>query len=175
MFFQLDRFLLTFYEFIKLGNISFEFGDERDAEIRIAFIPGGSWSYIGTDSLRISSEDATMNLSWVDQGIVLHELGHALGLGHEHQPPDGGIQWNREVVIQDLIGPPTFWTRRQIEHNVLKKYDVGQTNGVEFDPKSIMLYRVPPTWTLDGFHTEFNTALSAGDKGFIASGLAYPE
>ena len=25
---------------------------------------------------------------------VLHETGHALGLGHEHQNPNGNIEWN---------------------------------------------------------------------------------
>ncbi len=37
------------------ANIRFVFGDDPQAEIRIAFTPGaGSWSYLGTDALGIS-------------------------------------------------------------------------------------------------------------------------
>lgn len=72
--------------------------------IRIAFSKTGSWSLIGKQALGsdIKSTEPTMNLdfesdpetyvdehdpAWLesnDRLIVLHEFGHALGLGHEH-------------------------------------------------------------------------------------------
>ena len=77
-------------------------------------------------------------------------------------------------ITQELIEPPTFWTGKQIEKLVLKKYGQDLINGTEFDPDSIMRFRIPQTWTLDGFHTEFNTTLSEGDKAFIGGELGYP-
>ena len=39
-----------------------------------------------------------MNLGEVTKRSVLHETGHALGFGHEHQHPQGNIQWNSKAV-----------------------------------------------------------------------------
>ena len=67
------------------ANLSFEFGDWADAEIRISFDPNdGAWSYVGTDCRGIPSNEATMNLGFMDGGTTAHEFGHAIGLAHEH-------------------------------------------------------------------------------------------
>lgn len=157
------------------ANLNFEFNNSPHAEIRIAFDPtDGAWSYIGTDAREIPLSAPTMNLGFTDGGTPAHEFGHAIGLQHEHQNPQGGIQWNEDVVIQALSGPPNNWTRDQIEHNVLKKYSVDQIRGTEFDPDSIMLYFFPAEWTLNGIATKNNEILSMMDKDFIASAVAYP-
>jgi hypothetical protein len=113
-----------------------------------------------------------MNLGWQDEAVILHEFGHALGLAHEHQNPQGGIEWNEAIVIQDLGGAPNFWDPETVRHNVLEKYSIDQINGTAFDPKSVMLYAFPGTWTVSGEGTSANTKLSDVDKGFIAG--AYP-
>ena len=93
------------------ANLNFHFNDAADAQIRISFDPSdGAWSYVGTDCLNIPKNQATMNLGFQDGGTSGHEFGHAIGLGHEHQNPAGGIEWNEDVVIRDLAGPPNFWT-----------------------------------------------------------------
>ena len=38
--------------------------------------------------------------------VVLHEFGHALGCIHEHQAPAGGILWDQQRVMHDLMAPP---------------------------------------------------------------------
>jgi hypothetical protein len=158
------------------ANLKFDFNDALDAEIRIAFDSSdGAWSYIGTDAKSIPQDQPTMNLGFLDGGTAAHEFGHAIGLGHEHQNPAGGIEWNEAVVIRDLGGPPNSWTPAQVRHNVLEKYQVNHfLHGTKFDPDSIMLYAFPGTWTKSGQGTNFNKVLSEIDKAFIASAEAYP-
>jgi hypothetical protein len=159
----------------QVSNISIQFDNSPSAEIRIAFdADDGAWSYIGTDSRQASSNEATMNLGFLDGGTAGHEFGHALGLAHEHSSPLGGIQWNEPVVIAALAKPPNMWDEETTRHNVLRKYSIDQVNGTAFDPKSIMLYFFPASWTLNGVGTEANDVLSAMDKAFIASEKMYP-
>jgi hypothetical protein len=158
------------------ANLKFDFGFDPGAEIRIAFRRGdGAWSYIGTDCADIPRDQPTMNLGWQDEGVVLHEFGHAIGLVHEHQNPQGGIKWNRPVVIRALSGPPNNWDPDTIEHNMFEKYSVDQVRSTELDRVSIMMYSFPAEWTLDGFSTPENEVLSEKDKQFIGSGVAYPK
>ena len=157
------------------ANLNFEFNDVSDAEIRIAFDSSdGAWSYIGTDATNIPQNQPTMNLGFLDGGTAAHEFGHAIGLAHEHQNPAGGIEWNEDVVIRDLSGPPNFWDEATVRHNVLNKYSVDQIQGTDFDPDSIMLYFFPDSWVKNGHGTKANEILSNLDKAFIASEDAYP-
>jgi hypothetical protein len=116
-----------------------------------------------------------MNLGFLDGGTAAHEFGHAIGLAHEHQNPDGGIQWKENVVIRDLSGPPNNWDEETIRHNVLRKYSADQVIGTKFDPRSIMLYFFPGFWTLSGVGTSANEMLSQMDKEFVAGARMYPK
>lgn len=161
---------------MQAANLKFEFGNAADAEIRIAFDPSdGAWSYIGTDCGQIPRDEPTMNLGFLDGGTAAHEFGHAIGLAHEHQSPNGGMQWNEPVVIQALAGSPNFWDEATTRHNVLRRYSSSQINGTQFDPKSIMLYAFPASWTTNGIATQSNEVLSPLDKAFIASARMYPK
>lgn len=157
------------------ANLTFEFDNAPNAEIRITFDSSdGAWSFIGTDASSIPTNQPTMNLGFLDGGTAAHEFGHAIGLVHEHQNPAGGIEWNEEVVLRDLSGPPNSWTPEQIRHNVLEKYRADQIRGTDFDRDSIMLYFFPDTWVKSGKGTKENDVLSKLDKEFIASTAAYP-
>lgn len=162
-------------EWTEHANLTFEFGNDPRSEIRVSFDANdGAWSYVGIDNLGIPLHAATLNLGWQDQGVILHEFGHMIGLSHEHQNPDGGIEWNEEAVIRDLSGPPNFWDEETIRHNVLDKYTADQVHGTEFDPDSIMLYAFPDDWTLNMGATHENEDLSDLDRDFIRSEQMYP-
>lgn len=157
------------------ANLTFDFNDALNAEIRIAFDRGdGAWSYVGTDCRNIPLDQPTMNLGFLDGGTAAHEFGHAIGLAHEHQNPAGGIQWNEAVVIREAAEAPNFWDEETTRHNILRKYSANQINGTAFDPDSIMLYFFPASWTLNGIGTKENDVLSSMDKAFVAGAKMYP-
>jgi hypothetical protein len=102
------------------ANLTFDFNDAPDAELRVAFDGrDGAWSFDCTDNRGIPLDQPAMNLSFMDGGTVAHQFGHAIGLAHEHQNPAGGIEWNEGNVIRDLRGPTNCWTEAMIRHNVL--------------------------------------------------------
>ena len=159
-----------------VANLTFEFNNAGNADIRIAFDPNdGAWSYVGTDCKSIPVNQPTMNLGFLDGGTAAHEFGHSIGLAHEHQNPSGGIEWNEPVVIAELAKSPNFWDEATTRHNVLRKYSIDQINGTAFDPDSVMLYFFPSSWTLNGIGTKANDVLSTIDKQFIAGAKMYPE
>lgn len=160
-----------------LANLHFEFRSDTTATaIRISFAGQGSWSVLGTTCTEITDpSEPTMNFGWLGPGVsdaeltrvVLHEFGHALGLIHEHQNPVGGIQWNEEVIYEELSKPPNSWARDRIADNIFNRYAVNTTNFTAFDPTSIMMYQIPARWTKGGFTTSINATLSKCDKEFI--------
>jgi hypothetical protein len=120
----------------------------EDAMVRIGFDPqDGSWSYVGRDVLNTRSpQERTMNFGWslttaYGHDTALHEIGHTLGLEHEHQNPNAGISWNRDAVLTYFKGPPNNWDESQIEWNILRKIPVSEIKGTTWDPDSVMEYQ----------------------------------
>jgi hypothetical protein len=123
--------------------------DRSEAELRIGFGRDGSWSYIGTENLSIGTHERTMNFGWdltTGEGAAtaLHEIGHALGMPHEHQNPFAGIVWNEEAVYASLAAPPNSWPREETFHNILRKLSPSEVAGSTWDPDSIMEYPFGP-------------------------------
>ena len=162
------------------ANITFVFGDDPNAEIRISFRQPGSWSFIGTDALTIAANEPTMNFGWLNSGtadeeysrVVIHEFGHALGCIHEHSSPVANIPWDKEAVYRYYMGPPNNWSKAQVDFNLFERYSQDTTQFTQFDRESIMLYPVPNQFTIGDFEVGWNTRLSTTDKEFI--GTIYP-
>jgi hypothetical protein len=159
------------------ANITFVFGNDPDAEIRISFLQPGSWSYIGTDALTIPKNQPTMNYGWLTKAtaddeysrVVTHEFGHSIGCIHEHQNPVADIPWDKPKVYQYYQGPPNNWTKEQVDVNLFQRYSADITQFSAFDRNSIMLYPVPNDLTIGDFEVGWNKMLSQTDEQFIAT------
>lgn len=122
----------------------------HEAEVRTGYLLGdGSWSYIGRDILNIPVNERTMSFGWkLDEDAygtttAVHEIGHTLGMPHEHQNPFAGMVWNEKAVYDYLGGPPNNWSRETTFNNVLRKLDPAEVAGSNWDPDSIMEYQFP--------------------------------
>ena len=135
----------------KAVGISLEFKEvsaRGEAEIRIGFQEDdGHWSYIGRDIIDEvgSAHERTMNFDWRPGSInhldtALHEIGHTLGLAHEHQNPKAGIVWNEEAVYAYFASAPNHWPRDVTEFNIISKINPDDVQGSNWDPNSIMHY-----------------------------------
>jgi hypothetical protein len=167
---------------LRHANIKFKFVASGEAEIRIAFMANdGSWSAVGRDALNrayFPAHQPTMNYGWLTETtsddeysrVVLHEFGHALGCIHEHQAPRFTRVWNKEAVYRYFSGSPNFWSKEDIDHNVLQKYSPKGMLFTKYDPKSIMLYDFDAALFTDGLGpTNSNKKLSPTDISFIKS------
>lgn len=129
---------------VGIGLEFHEVADIDDAEIRIGFEKGaGSWSYLGRDILEQGQTERTMNFGWSlthDLDTAIHEIGHTLGMPHEHQNPKAGIVWDEEAVYDALGKPPNSWSREQTHWNIIRKLSPHEVDGTDWDKDSIMHY-----------------------------------
>ena len=161
------------HQWSDFANIKFVFGDDPDAEIRVAFADDGSWSCIGTDALARPPIQATMNYGWLTPGtddteysrVVIHEFGHALGCIHEHSSPAAGIPWDKEAVYRYYQGPPNNWSRADVDFNLFQRYSQNITQFTEFDRESIMLYPIPNDLTIGDYRSGLEHGSLAARQG----------
>ena len=156
------------------ANITFLFvADTAPADIKIAFEDDGSWSTLGTDA---RGETTSMNYGWFDDNTsdvefrrtTVHEFGHALAMDHEQAHPDANIPWNTQAVYNYYMGAPNYWTKEEIDYNVLAVNSRTGLSYTAYDAKSIMHYPVAARFTTNNKAiAPNNTTISQGDIAFV--------
>ena len=122
-----------------------------EAEVRIGYstADGSSASAVGREVLSVPLNEPTTVYGWdltthYGSGTALHELGHVIGMEHEHQNPFAGIKWHEQAVYDALAKPPNNWDHDTTYHNILEKLTPQQVQGSTWDPDSIMEYEFEP-------------------------------
>ncbi len=119
------------------------------ADIRLAFDgQGGYWSYVGVES---RLHDPSMNLQLTENSPdtdfnekVGHEMGHALGLQHEHQSPLAKCNWDFDWIWSNYK-----WESKEDMHFNLDRLQDSIVNGQHaytfssYDKSSLMHYSFP--------------------------------
>jgi len=154
---QAEKVREAFAEWKAVGiGLEFEEVSQRsEAEVRIGYSlkkPHESKSAVGRTGVldaaarfpNVPTTQYGWDLTQDESGTAAHELGHVLGLMHEHQSPFAGIRWHEQAVYDYFAGPPNNWDRETIVSNVLMKLDRRQVQGSKWDPDSIMEYAFPP-------------------------------
>lgn len=138
----------------KAVGIGLEFREVKhfsEAEVRIGYSTqdGSSASAVGRGVLPIPMNEPTTVYGWdlttpYGRGTALHELGHVIGMEHEHQNPYAGIKWHEQAVYDALAKPPNNWDHDTTYRNILMKLSPQQVQGSKWDPDSIMEYEFEP-------------------------------
>ncbi|MDP8998307.1 MAG: M12 family metallopeptidase [Pseudomonadota bacterium] len=180
------QFMAVAAEEIKLTDLKLDASTpacgSSGAMIHVSFNDSGYYSYVGKDALLFGENVATLNLSgmgssgtwsssWV--GIARHEIGHMLGLLHEHQHPDVNCNFKSDDEIAKLLG----WTIAQVQTNFAQIKRTPTLVVTHYDQKSIMHYQLDARFFKDGeksdcFISAANSVLSSGDVQYLK--LIYP-
>lgn len=193
-----DFFVETVGVWESVISVSMDFGNKPsynrcgvsgDYHLRVSLEPsGGNWSYIGTDSIRIDQSKPSLHIIVAEPfslnnrrslaGTILHELGHALALKHEHQSPEAKCadEINWPILYSEMALPPNNFNRKKVDDNFRPLVSSKRVRVSEYDPKSIMHYAMPPRWFIAGTaascYIKKNTTLSELDK--ISARETYP-
>jgi len=160
-------------------NLSFDFVDGLEGDIRITTKNNVNSSILGTDALLIHPDWPTMNLGVKPdhedfEVIVIHEFGHVLGAMHEHQHPEANIPWDKPKVYE-------FYQNREmnplskeaVDRNLFAPFNTIEAIYTPYDRNSIMHHPVANNLTLGNWEIPINRKISKKDKQLMK--LLYPK
>jgi hypothetical protein len=158
-------------------NLKLEFvgpGGKEDSHVRITFDCQGFQSCIGTQALKIGKDKPTMLLGIREEirpeeldGLILHEILHMLGFGHELANPNCPIKFKSCEEVFAHYRRYHDWDEDTTRLNVLIREQAGNVWASEWDGKSLMQYPVSGSLTQDGSEVLPNFQLSETDKKWL--------
>jgi hypothetical protein len=168
-------------EWLKYANLNIkEVESKADAEVRAAFgesfvEPGATYALLGMQALSGPPDKPTLYLGLLKampekekRRLVLHEIGHVIGLFHEHQNPNctNFIEFKKPDIYQ-YYQATAGWPHEMVEMQIMKPFDVPYR---PFDPRSIMMYELPTAVVLypGPLRPRVNEELSDSDKSFAS-------
>ncbi|KAF7292571.1 ZnMc domain-containing protein [Mycena indigotica] len=152
--------------------------------LRITFDPkGGSWSYIGKDSLKVDATKPTINFGWVEdtksieaeeRGVILHEFGHVLGTSRHQSPARGGTLTLDNEAVYGYYTYTQGWDRATVKAQIIDVFnaDTVVSNYSRLDTESIMMYFMPSWLNLQRIEVKANYVLSPIDMAYMV--INYP-
>jgi len=154
-----------------------------NAQVRIARIPDGFWSYLGTDIMdeSIRPDQPTMNLDAFTRftedseyiRVVRHEAGHTLGFPHEHMRAELIELIDREKAIDHFMRTQG-WSRQEVINQVLTPLEESSLLGTDnAEEDSIMCYQISGDITVNGDPINGGTDITESDAAF--AGKIYPK
>jgi hypothetical protein len=178
------RLLTHMNAWSKTANIKFV-ETATDPQVRISRtpggdVPGGYWSYVGTDIQHIPADKPTMMLEGFTMNtidsefyrVVRHETGHTIGCPHEHMRKELVDQIDPNKAIA-YFWANDGWDAEMVKQQVLTPIEDSSLWGTAHaDPYSIMCYQLPGTITKSGVPIVGGADISDLDYSFI--GQVYP-
>ncbi|WP_338489889.1 M12 family metallopeptidase [Pseudomonas trivialis] len=153
--------------------LQFKVVDGKEGDIRISDDEGfqGSWSELGTGAKNTPLDEPTMHLDRNDNSAVfrttaLHEIGHALGIEHEHQHPANTINWDKDYIYKSM-NDSQGWDTDTVDINMFDVHTGPDVLLSPYDTRSIMHYNIEANETIDGQAVPQNYSLSNGDQAII--------
>lgn len=167
----------------KFANIDFKFHDYEDLEklealkkshllkssAKVSFFGNANQSVIGQ---RVGGLRASMTLPAVtgdvraDRRVVLHEFGHLLGLGHEHQNSRSGGIFEPKMI--DQMCRDFHLDEDDCSQQILGEVSQYEATLSEYDEKSVMHYSFHGKYLKKGEDIEGSNVISFLDALYIS-------
>ena len=106
---------------------------------------GTCWATVGSQAMTVPHNEPTMVLSLkgldpkMQEFLVIHQFGHALGLCHEHQSPNFWKVAKSLLDVRKMRGDPQM-KNVNFDKDMLEKQSQDATFKPEYDPDSVMHY-----------------------------------
>lgn len=142
---------------------------QPQCQISITFETTQNKSRVGRGSQSVATTQASMHLGQLTERVICHEFGHALGLRHEHSSPNAPMEWNKAQVIADMAA--LGWTETMVKTNIFDRFgpEYACVGDPDFNLKSIMLYPIKKSWTLNGFSANQTNTIDPRDEKCVAA------
>lgn len=144
-------------------------------EVRLSRNARGYWSYLGTDILHVPPGRATINLQGFTENtrssewarVPAHEVGHTLGMPHEHLRRAFVERIDRQKAYSYFLRTQG-WGKDLVDVNVLTPLEeVALLRPTPPDQMSIMTYSLPAEIMVDGVGIVGGVGLTATDLAYV--------